>query len=84
VYHYIQSEPGLFTVGIGTPRSQGGTDWDPESDHSTAREAAQRVAYLNGGASDPSCGCLAEIDELRKRIEELDALVQQTRADVGP
>lgn len=52
---YIQSETprqnppnGLYTVGHYEP----GTDkWIPESDHSSASEAAARVHYLNGGSA---------------------------------
>jgi hypothetical protein len=82
-YHYIQTEPGLWTVGTGTPHSEGGSDWAPESDHDSPRSAARRVAQLNGGG-DPECDCSDEIAELRKRVDALEQLVQQTRADVGP
>ena len=46
MYVYIQSEsaPRVFTVGFYTPK---GT-WHSESDHSSVKEAAARVAYLNG------------------------------------
>jgi hypothetical protein len=43
-YVYIQSEPGLYTVGFYKPDGQ----WEPESDHGTKSAAAHRVAYLNG------------------------------------
>ena len=42
---YIESEPGLYTVGFYRPD---GT-WEPESDHGTREDAANRVHYLNGG-----------------------------------
>jgi hypothetical protein len=42
---YLQSEPGLYTVGFYTPEG----NWMPESDHSSREEAAERVHYLNGG-----------------------------------
>jgi hypothetical protein len=45
VYVYLQSEPGLFTVGFYTP--EGG--WMPESDWLFVEKAAERVHYLNGG-----------------------------------
>jgi hypothetical protein len=45
MYVYIQSEPGLYTVGFYDP--QGG--WHPDSDYATTKEAADRVHYLNGG-----------------------------------
>lgn len=42
---YIQSEPGLFTVGFYTPDGSFMTD----SDHFNREDAAARVHYLNGG-----------------------------------
>ncbi len=45
MYVYIRSEPQLWTVGFYKPD---GT-WEPESDHASSEEAAQRVAWLNGG-----------------------------------
>jgi hypothetical protein len=48
-YHYIQSEPGLWTVGTGTPGKNG--DWEPESDHGSPEKAAARVSFLNGHGS---------------------------------
>ena len=48
MYVYIQSEPGLWTVGFYTPDGQ----WKPESDHGSPEEAAKRVHYLNGGRLD--------------------------------
>ncbi len=44
-YVYIQSEPGLWTVGFYDPTGK----WHPESDHGSRADAADRVAYLNGG-----------------------------------
>lgn len=43
-YVYIQSEPGLFTVGFYDPRG----DWHTDSDHDSRESAAARVHYLNG------------------------------------
>ena len=40
-YVYIQSEPGLFTVGFYDPSGR----WQAESDHGSRGEAAERVAY---------------------------------------
>lgn len=45
MYVYIQSEPGLFTVGFYDPAGR----WQPESDYGTRAEAVMRVHYLNGG-----------------------------------
>ena len=44
MYVYIRSEPMLWTVGFYTPAGL----WVTESDHSTADDAAKRVAWLNG------------------------------------
>lgn len=43
----FQSKDGcdLYTVGYYDPAGE----WHSESDHPTAKEAAQRVHYLNGG-----------------------------------
>jgi len=45
MYVYIQSEPGLWTVGFYDPAGR----WYADSDHNTPEKAAQRVHYLNGG-----------------------------------
>lgn len=47
-YVYIQSELRLFTVGFYTPDGH----WEPESDHPTRGEAADRVAWLNGSGKN--------------------------------
>jgi len=44
MYVYIQSEPGLWTVGFYDPKGV----WHPDSDHTDREKAADRVAYLNG------------------------------------
>ncbi len=46
MYVYIQSEPGLYTVGFYDPSGK----WHPETDHDNSEEAAKRVAWLNGGS----------------------------------
>ncbi len=45
MYVYIESEPGLWTVGFYDPTE----GFRPESDHKTPEAAAARVHYLNGG-----------------------------------
>ena len=45
---YIQSEPGLWTVGFYDPNGK----WHADSDHSTPAAAAERVHYLNGGGPE--------------------------------
>ena len=45
---YLNSEPGLYTVGFFDPDGK----WQAESDWSTKEEAARRVHYLNGGKQD--------------------------------
>lgn len=44
MYVYIQSEPGLLTVGHYAPDGK----FHPDCDCSTKDEAGRRVAYLNG------------------------------------
>lgn len=62
MYIYIRSEPQLWTVGHYTPSGK----WEPESDHSTRNEAANRVAYLNGDS---------DAKELHERIAQLEAKI---------
>jgi len=42
---YIESEPGLWTVGFYDPNG----DWHTDSDHQSQQSAAERCHYLNGG-----------------------------------
>ena len=44
MYVYIQSEPNLWTVGFYDPKG----NWNPDSDWGNRKDAAERVAYLNG------------------------------------
>lgn len=44
MYVYINSEPGLWTVGFYSPDGK----WHSDSDHNDRNEAAERVAWLNG------------------------------------
>ena len=48
MYVYIRSEPTLWTVGFYSPDGC----WNPESDHATTTEVAERVHYLNGGTDE--------------------------------
>jgi len=48
MYVYIQSEPGLWTVGFYSPSGE----WHPDSDWNVREDAAKRVNYLNGGKGD--------------------------------
>lgn len=63
MYSYVQSEfkgvdgadADLFTVGIMHAHTgYFGKDgrWEPESDHPTREEAADRVHYLNGDSEE--------------------------------
>ncbi len=42
---YVNSEPGLWTVGFYSPDGK----WHPDSDQYSRDMAAARVHYLNGG-----------------------------------
>jgi hypothetical protein len=57
-YVYIRTEPELWTAGAYGPDGK----FQPESDHGSPAEAAQRVAYLNGG---PVSGDAALADAAR-------------------
>ena len=77
VYQYVQSEkggyydgkysPGLWTVGF---YYSDGT-WEPESDHNSPQEAADRVRWLNSDKFE------IEVDkntgELREAMDSLNA-----------
>jgi len=45
MYVYIESEPGLWTVGFFMPTGE----WVSESDHCIRENAVERVIKLNGG-----------------------------------
>lgn len=45
-YVYLNSEPGLYTVGFYNPDGE----WVAESDHKDSEQASERVHYLNGGS----------------------------------
>lgn len=47
MYVYIKSEGNLYTVGFYSPNGQ----WNPESDFEFKENAANRVNFLNGGAT---------------------------------
>jgi hypothetical protein len=49
MYVYIQTEPGLWTVGFYQP---GTNRFIPESDWTDREAAARRVAWLNGSGRD--------------------------------
>jgi hypothetical protein len=59
-YVYIRSEPQLWTVGFYTPDGK----WNPESDHGSSEEAAERVTRLNGGGTSDDTRRLKEIRAL--------------------
>jgi hypothetical protein len=42
---YLQTEPGVFTVGFFDPTGK----WCPDQDYDVRNDAARRVNYLNGG-----------------------------------
>jgi len=44
MYVYVQSDPGVYTVGFYDPWGY----WHSETDHSSREAAANRVAWLNG------------------------------------
>lgn len=74
-YHYIQTEPGLWTVGTGSQKDK---TWEPESDHTSPQAAANRVIVLNGGTlPSPPGGSAA--DALAESVSELIELLNDGR-----
>lgn len=47
MYVYIQSESHLWTTGFYDPKGE----WHPDKDFERQEDAAERVAWLNGGIS---------------------------------
>ena len=65
---FIQSEPGLYTVGHYKPDGK----WVPESDHSSTALAADRVHFLNGGERTlPVSDLRASLEEVTDHLWEL-------------
>ena len=52
---YLKSEPNLWTVGFYRPDGK----WEPETDHPTQEQAAQRTAWLNGSGV-PLCESISQ------------------------
>ncbi len=48
MYVFIQSEPGLYTVGFYKPDGK----FEPVDDYSKKQEAEKQVHYLNGGTTE--------------------------------
>ncbi len=77
MYVYINSEPGLWTVGFYSPDGF----WQAESDHTDAEKAAEKVAWLNGGVVIEK---LKEIDLSQKRtISTLLDIQEKLSASTG-
>ena len=49
IWVYMQSGPGLFTVGFYDPRG----NWYTDQDFTSREDARRRVHFLNGGPPDP-------------------------------
>lgn len=79
-YVYIRSEPGLWTVG----HYDGDGGWEPESDHSSADDAASRVALLNGDRDyELIASADSEAKAFRREIAELSEKVAALEAELG-
>jgi len=68
---YIQSEPGLFTVGHET--ATGPKRWHTDSDYGTREAAGARCAFLNGGRL-PEPANAAAMATLRRLVVAADDL----------
>ncbi|MHB1432647.1 MAG: hypothetical protein ACYCVZ_11095 [Streptosporangiaceae bacterium] len=69
-YTYKRTEPGLWTVGDYDPSGR----WQPESDHDSPQDAAQRTAWLNGSGQPPAppAGLLLTPKDKRLLLAALD------------
>lgn len=67
IWTYIQSEPGLWTVGHYAPDGR----FVPESDHDSIAGAAERIHYLNGGAHQILTDIRDVLSALTEALEEL-------------
>lgn len=72
MFTYIRSEKYLWTVGFYEPDGR----WNPESDHGTPEDAAERVAYLNGSDTDNA--------DRVKRLEEILRMALNNEGILGP
>lgn len=77
MYHVHSFEPGLYTVGTGTP----GVDWEPVADYSRADVAQAEAEWRNS----PHIYALLQkagrqIDEVIARIAALEERVARSEA----
>ena len=57
---YINSEPGLWTVGFYSPDGK----WHTDADYGDRDKARERVAWLNGGSPIPRSISPEDFDRL--------------------
>lgn len=70
---YINSEPGLHTVGYYAPDGR----FVPESDHVSIAGAAERIHYLNGGAHQVLSQIRDLLEELTKASEAIASILEE-------
>jgi hypothetical protein len=70
---YVQSEPGVYTVGFYSPDGA----WHSETDHSSKAMAADRVNFLNGG---PGSALLAEFISAARKVLRRNCTDEDHRA----
>ena len=72
MYVYKKSGRLLYTVGYYDPKGE----WQPESDHEAAEDAAKRVNFLNGGAPPVENRV---VEALRDTADQWDAMTEADR-----
>lgn len=77
-YVYKRTEPGLWTAGYLTDSGK----FESESDHGSPREAAERVAWLNGGGGTEP-GTEDEDEELSVPGVDLVPLIRMVRKEMA-
>lgn len=65
MYVYKRTEPNLWTVGFYGP------EWEPDSDHDSPEQAAERVRWLNGDDAT----LRRQVAELRQENMELQRIL---------
>lgn len=70
MYTYVESEPGLYTVG-----TYDSGKWDPESDHPSRADAASRVNELNGGTPSQTDKLQRQVEDLQREVAEMSGQI---------
>lgn len=80
MYQYIESEPGVWTVGTYDPK--GG--WLSESDHPTPTDAARRTSWLNGALNSPGpTDCHLDLSQASNSLLDIVEELKKLNANIA-